>query len=379
MPVKLYSGLPGAGKTAQVVAEICRRVQEEPDRPVYAMGINGLAGGLAELLTQEQVENWWTVLPPGSVIVLDEAQEDHLMPLDHGKPKDWVKRIRKVRHAGMDFILTCQHPADLSASVRRLVDQHVHTVRKFNTGVTIRYTWPRCINDPEEERQQKKAIVSPGVLPKEIFALYKSAMAHNMKRRIPRKFYIMIAFFLLAIGAAVGLPFALNHMRNQTVTVATGSGGAASSPGPRLNSPSAERADLRTSNYVQWQTPRLPGVPWSAPMYDNLSVRSEPAVYCIAVDDGRCFCRTEQGTKYDTPAATCRAIAGGGIYNPFKAPIADQPAATAGQLAQTAQPAHAGQPSPPVTAGYPIGGSSLPVSSVIPQVYTPPEQTAPNT
>src|ERR1700735_4149615 len=99
MPVKLFTGLPGAGKTACLVAEIIHLRETQPDRPIYARGINGLAPGLAEQLSDELLHKWWE-LPPGSIICIDECQEPGLMPQDKGQPSAWVQRITKVRHEG---------------------------------------------------------------------------------------------------------------------------------------------------------------------------------------------------------------------------------------------------------------------------------------
>jgi hypothetical protein len=38
---------------------------------------------------------------------------------------------------------------------------------------------------------------------------------------------------------------------------------------------------------------------------------------CIAVEDGRCDCMSEQGTKLEVKAAMCRLIVKNGLYNPF--------------------------------------------------------------
>jgi len=45
-------------------------------------------------------------------------------------------------------------------------------------------------------------------------------------------------------------------------------------------------------------------------------------VYCIAVEDGRTFCRTEQGTAYKVDPKQARIIAAEGVYNPFLSPDA---------------------------------------------------------
>ena len=48
MPVKLFTGLPGAGKTACLVAELLALHEREPERPLFYYGINGLAEGVAQ-------------------------------------------------------------------------------------------------------------------------------------------------------------------------------------------------------------------------------------------------------------------------------------------------------------------------------------------
>lgn len=316
MPVKLFSGLPGAGKTAQMVAEIVRYQEKEPDRPRFYMGIRGLLPSLATELTMQQLERWWEVLPPESVIFIDESQEDHLMPLDRGQPKEWVKRIRKVRHEGMDFVLTVQHPCDLSPTVRRLVDVHVHTVRKFNTKVVMKYTWGRCIEKPEGERVQKAGIEEVGTLPAEIFQLYDSAISHNMKAKIPRKVYYFGAMVVLAIAAVVAVPVMVKRAQGHNVKMISGEGPASSSstsaPGRQ-----PDKEGLRERDFAKWMKPRIDGLPWSAPMFDQLQVKAQPRLFCVAVEDGRCSCMTEQGTRYAVPLDRCRSMVADGVYNPF--------------------------------------------------------------
>jgi hypothetical protein len=325
--VKLFTGLPGAGKTAQLVAEIVRLAKDEPHRPIYALGINGLKDGLAIPLTMEQLHRWWEELPRGSIIAIDECQEEHLMPKDNGRPAEWVQRIAKVRHFGMTFLLTTQHPANMSAFVRRLVDQHVHTVCKFGTKVISRYTWGRCMDEPEKRRAQKEAIEDIGTLPAEVFNLYTSSQLHTRKARIPRKVYYFVALVVAAVAAVVSVPFLVR--RAQQHNVESISGQAAPASGSTAPTPASARRDdgdpdqrLRRENFVEWMRPRVDGLPWSAPMFDHLEVRAQPRLFCMAVDDGRCICHTEQGTRYAVEANRCRQIVADGLYNPFADAIA---------------------------------------------------------
>ena len=372
MPVTLFSGLPGAGKTAQLVAELVRLRDAEPGRPLFAMGINGLKEGIASELTMDQLHAWWE-LPPGSIIAIDECQEDHLMPKDRGTPSQWVQRITKVRHHGMDFLLTTQHPGNMSAYVRRLVDKHVHTVRKFGTSVVSRYTWGRCMDDPEKRAAQKSAVEDFGTLPKEVFELYKSSSLHTMKPRIPRKVYTFIALVVIGIGAAVAVPVLIKRAQQHNTELIQGDTPAVSSGAPGSRSTGNEGdadARLRREDFAKWMQPRVPGLPWSAPMFDRLEVKAQPKLYCIAVEDGRCSCMTEQGTHYAVPVDRCRAIVADGLYNPFDAGIAD----AAGRRKeeprtdQRASPAPAGVPIAPGDA-TPSRHERATASAYVPPTY----------
>lgn len=319
MFVKLFTGLPGAGKTAQLVAELVRLSKEEPHRPRFYMGINGLTPDLAGELTQEQLARWWEELPPGSIIAIDECQEEHLMPKDRGNPAAWVQRIAKVRHYGMTFLLTTQHPANMSAFVRRLVDQHVHTVCKFGTSIVSRYTWGRCMDEPEKGSAQKSAIEDIGTLPKEVFDLYKSSQLHTRKRRIPRKVYMFAALVLLGAGAAVAVPVLVTRAQhhNEQMIAGEAPGSASSAGAPASGARVLDKDGLRQRDFAKWMEPRVAGLPWSAPMFDELQVRAQPRLFCVAVEDGRCTCMTEQGTRYEVPLDRCRAMVANGVYNPF--------------------------------------------------------------
>ena len=307
-----------------MVAEIVKLREKEPDRPIFQVGINGLIDGLAEPLSREQLHQWWD-LPTGSIIMIDEAQESHLMPKDNGNVPEWIRRMSKVRHVGMDFYLTSQRPAFISSYVRGLVDRHVHFIRKFNTGICQRFTWGSCSENPRSRAEQKIAVEDVIALPRQVFALYKSANAHNMKRKLPRKLFVLGAMALVAVAAIVAVPYRLKALRASQLHAVDGdtSASASSSTAPlarKSEDPSAVDDSLRRTDYAKWQRPRVAGIPWTAPMFDNLAVTAQPRLACMALEDGTCKCVTEQGTDFDVPVAMCRQIALHGLYNPFAAP-----------------------------------------------------------
>lgn len=373
MFVKLFTGLPGAGKTAQLVAAMVKMQRDEPGRPLFAMGINGLAEGIATPLTMDMLHSWWE-LPSGSILCIDECQESHLMPLDGGRVPEWVQRIAKVRHHGMTFMLTTQHPKNMSAYVRRLVDQHVHTVNKFGTSVIARYTWGRCMDEPEKGSVQKAAVEDIGTLPKEVFELYKSSSLHTRKRRIPRKVYMFVALALTAVAAIVAAPILIKraHDRSQlAVTQGVAEDGHSS---PKVNDhqdvASADES-LRSTDYPKWLRPRVDGQPWTAPAFDHLQVRAEPRIYCVANEDGGCHCRTEQGTRYAVAVDMCRTmVREGGVYNPFQ-----EPEDMAREERKQRPEARSGLPPTPAAEGQTDRVTGAWNRMVGTAVYTPPEQT----
>jgi hypothetical protein len=96
---------------------------------------------------------------------------------------------------------------------------------------------------------------------------------------------------------------------------------AASGPSSKADPSSKDEASiLRQKDFNKWMKPRVDGLPWSAPMFDKLEVQAQPRLYCVADENGGCLCETEQGTRYDEPVKTCRAIVANGVYNPFIPP-----------------------------------------------------------
>jgi hypothetical protein len=375
MPVTLFTGLPGAGKTATLVKTIVELRAKEPGRPIFQLGINGLKDELAIPLTEEQLHKWWE-LPPGSIICIDECQEDgsnpdqpdSLMPKDRGAPAAWVQRITKVRHHGMDFLLTTQNPSNMSAYVRRLVDRHVHSVVRAK-GIRQTYEWQRCIDDPDNRREKKNAQMSFASVPKEVFDLYKSSQLHTMKVRTPRKFYYMLALLLVAIGLAIAIPYRLHKATHEVGKMAP-SAGAMSEAGAEA---------MRQHDYAKWAQPRVAGIPWTAPAFDGLKVAAHPRMFCIAVDDGRCSCLTEQGTKLDTPVKVCRGVAAAGIYDPFLEPPDDGHQSRTGderpQRREAALPPAAKGAAPVVGAAGPVMSGDDGGSRATARAYVPPQMT----
>jgi hypothetical protein len=150
-----------------------------------------------------------------------------------------------------------------------------------------------------------------------VFDLYKSANAHTMKARVPMKAWLLPVLLLLAVGAVVALPLILYRIKRHA-TAAT-----AAVPASALKHQALVDAGLRQSDYAKWLSPRIPGLPWTAPAFDQLQVEAQPRIFCMAVADGKgtCGCISEQGTRIRVPPAVCRSIAADGVYDPFQKPV----------------------------------------------------------
>ncbi|PAM45963.1 zonular occludens toxin, partial [Acinetobacter baumannii] len=100
-----------------------------------------------------------------------------------------------------------------------------------------------------------------------------------------------------------------------------GSGAAAGAAAPRVYE--------TTAQYATAHNPRIGTMPWTAPIYDQRAITTDPQVFCISSMEGldgrgqrteaSCSCMTEQGTRYELSQPECRTLARNGpVYNPYK-------------------------------------------------------------
>ena len=377
MPIEFRSGLPGSSKTLGAVDHLMELRKTSPERPVYVLGINELREGLAHDLTPEQLEQWQE-LPPNSIILVDECQR-YMPARRSGDPPRWIKDLSTHRHLGLDFILISQHPALIDNYVRRLIDRHIHHVRKFGTHWCDRWEWPELQSEPTSS-SAKKAAHSKKVwkFSKTAMAAYKSAEVHTVQRRLPPIMYIAGVCMLLI---PLLFWFSWHHMHSlgKAPTVASVAEDQGKVQGGM--SGGSSKAPESSADWIKERIPRVAGIPWSAPLYDKQSVASVPDLYCAAIteDDGsqRCTCLTEQGTHADVPGAVCFKVAQDGIYNPYRKPLSD----TAVPLASVSNSTPPTSQTSPVSNAYPaagapvvssVGGSDGQPSSGIHASYAPP-------
>lgn len=352
MPIEVFTGIPGAGKTLRMLEEVEQKGRTE-SRQVYYNGIKDLAiDGWIEF---EDAQEWYK-LPKGSIIVIDEAQRVFRPSHFAKEVPPYLSELETHRHNGFDIFMTTQRIMLLHTNLRGLIGRHVHVNRRFGTHRATLLEFPRAVEQPQAK--QDDAIRHEWKYPQNVFKWYKSAEVHTIKRRIPAKLYILLALPLL-IGGLVWFGYSRQKAR-MTEPVPVSASGL-----PLKVAPTAGNGGnkvLTTGEWLDARKPRLADVESSAPMFDDLTkpVHIPQPSSCIA-SKKRCSCFTDQATPYPIGETMCREIVAKGFFNFF----ADEP----GRSGKTAQPLAA---SPGLPATVPPTYAPAPLAVNVPRSDEPP-------
>jgi len=315
MPIGLTTGVPGAGKSLYTVSEVLPGYLKQTidgDKPRRLM-----IGGIPELLlahepitvpsvdpetyrdpwadhvrepgdpaldVERRGDNWWLWCEPGDVIVIDECQR-LFRPMAAGrKLPQYIARLERHRHYGVDLELITQHPQLLHVNVRNLVGQHRHVRRLFGRGAAIVYEWDHCTS-PD---RVKNAVKKPWFHNKKAFGLYKSAELHT-KHRHPLGFVMWALFALIpATGYAVWSAFDANAAQREAAASlgASSASHKSATPGPRVASSAL-------------------AAPVEAPEPERRAPQLDVAGgYCAGE---RCVCWARSGFRHSLGSAACKA------------------------------------------------------------------------
>jgi len=314
--ITLFTGMPGAGKTAALVDLLSGLVGE---RPLFVDGLNGLT--LPH--TVIDANNWHTELPEGAILVIDEVQRMWRPRGAGSKVPESVQALEVHRHRGIDIFMTTQSPKLLDSNVRGLIGRHVH-IR--DTGITGRYwyEWPEC-----NDSMQWKTCVNKKryKLPKKAFELYKSSSLHTTPiRGIPRALYVgiasLLALFVLGFMAYKVVTRSetpkVPAIEKQATSMQTASASGSSLPASVENrGPIDDRVDF---------IPRVSGRPESAPAYDHLrKINSMPVVTAGWCQGETCRCFTDQGSDA-LSGSDCREFVERRRFDYYRLPRAIEPA-----------------------------------------------------
>lgn len=349
MPIDIYTGQPGNGKTALMMERLIKEV-EKKERPIYAAGIEGLKPGIAELLDDPSKwnakdQNGDYFVPDGSLIFVDEAWKwfGHMLESSSVKAPPHVLGLAEHRHRGIDFVWTTQSPAQLYPFARTLIADHYHVVRRFGTQFIDVYHWGELVEDVKSSAKRSLAQKTTRRLPKAIFNMYQSATLHTIKRRIPWRVYLLP---LAILGAILAAFVAYTKLRPDRVAHMSAGVAGAAKDAPATSAGIAARGVGQVDHptreaYIAAQVPRLSSQPWSSELFDGRAVASDPQLFCMMSDSGMdargvkiaasCHCITEQATLYAVRADECRQLARNGpAYNPYRSPVRQEALSVSG-------------------------------------------------
>jgi zona occludens toxin len=314
--LNLHTGLPGASKTLYTLSYV-KAMAEKDNRPVFYAGIKDLMLPWTEIDALK-----WFECPPGAIIVIDECQT-YFRPRSFGSNvPDYVAKLETHRHAGHDLFLITQHPMLVDPSIRRLAGRHIHIVRKWGFAASTLHEWGSVRENCDKPAGRTDSIKHHWKFDKAAYSYYKSAEVHTVKRNLPFRL-VMLFVILPALIAFLAWRFYSSVKARTTeasAPVTQTSGGKVSGSAGRGG---GERrvldpvADAR--EYAYMNTPRITGLTYTAPKYDEVvrPVTAPVPVACVS-STRRCSCYSQQGTVLDVTEAFCRETIQRGYFVDFE-------------------------------------------------------------
>jgi len=304
--ITLTTGTPGAGKSLYTIDLINKKAVAEK-REVYYFGIKDLMLPWFEMEDPKK----WDELPIGAIIVIDECQTVFRPRANGAMVPAYIAAMETHRHKGYDIFLITQHPALLDQNIKRLVGQHIHVVRKFGLQATTVHEWGST--HEITQRNLLAAVRRQYRFTKEVYGYYKSAELHTHKAKIPKRVWFLLSVPLL-IGVLIYFAMgAVNNLRKpqEATPVAKTETGAKVADGNRASGP------VTVAAYIAEQQPRIAGMPWTAPLYDDLTRAVDvptPMACMVNHDTDTCRCIDQQGNRMVTTEAFCRQFVQHGMF-----------------------------------------------------------------
>ena len=317
----LITGQPGNGKSLYTIAFVEAKRQAE-SRPVFYYGIPELA--LPWTMLDDPAK--WHECPEKSIIVIDEVQKVMPPRPSSSKPPQHVAELETHRHKGFDLFFMTQDPSLVDNHLKKLAGEHIHLIRQWGRQKADLYKMQK-VQDPTNANL-KRALHSTFPYPKKVFDWYKSADAHTHKKSIPFKYYMLYALPVVALAAACFGGWKLWRISHpdQVKPAASAVAGAPGAMSGVAGAPSAvggqaqRAAPMTAAEYVASYTPRVPGLQYTAPAYDELTKPSRVPVpaACVQIRGG-CECWTQQGTRLETTPQICDQVVKRGFFEAFEA------------------------------------------------------------
>lgn len=347
----LRTGLQGNGKTLNTIKEVDQKAHQE-GRKVYYCNVTGFNPGhpaiKAEWIPFDTPEKWFE-LPPNAIIVIDEAQTWFRVRPQGSKVPDYATRLEIMRKDGHELHCITQSPKLIDSHMRDLCNCHIHYSRGNGGPIIKRWVFQK----PELAVSSSKMEFENGessriTIDKSYFGCYESVKEgteHHFKFRPPKAMVVLIACGV-ALALGVGKIYWSRYAQHDKPSDEVVQEGSAK---PVASAPSRASAELHVSKeqYISDRIPRIPDVPSSAPIYDELTRPvAYPKPFCVSSRDdyfiqknakrmviGRiegklygCRCNSQQGSRLDISFEACMAYVEQGVFDPA---VPDRGTATA--------------------------------------------------
>lgn len=310
--IYLTTGGNGSGKTLFTLADV-RKQQLEENRPVYYHGFE----------PKQPIKDFgwlpfdpekWQDLPDGSICIFDECQNEFPAKIQGALP-DYINAIAQFRRKrGFDFWMITPHPSMINVNVRKLISApswHREMKRNFGGDMVSELKWATVNLNCEKPGSSATGQAKMRPYPKEVYDWYQSAVLHTGKKKIPKQVYVLGVLVLV-----IPLLFWYGFKRVTTSGAELQKLAPPPSAGSQPTGPVS--AEMTPAQYVESFTPRIEGLPHTAPRYDKVTEPTTAPVpaACVAMGN-RCKCYTQQGTILPTPADICAQIVAGGFFMDF--------------------------------------------------------------
>lgn len=314
----LVTGKPGASKTSHILA-ILMKIK---DRPIYFRGIKLSDDGRAKLgwheLDDKQAESWPDHVPDAAIVIIDEAQQIFPVRPSSRPVPPGLTALETHRHRGLDIWFISQDPMLLDSHARKICNEHLHFSRPFGAPFVIQYHSGSGFVNPANKGELSTCIQTKKALPREVWALYKSAEIHTHKFRPPKVLFLLI---LLPILAAILIAYAWSSFTAKGESDSEQHVDSApvglQSMIPRMSS----GGDVDSRKNMTWDqllTPEIETLPWTAPIYREkaMEVQSVPRLAACMQIKKSCKCFTQKGTLLPKiPYAVCNSFVKNGHFD----------------------------------------------------------------
>lgn len=333
--IEVITGLPGNAKTLHALGLVIRRAKAE-NRPVYYANLKEFKNDDPRLQGTTWIEfdpaKWHEEVPSGSIILIDEAQKIFRNRSLGTVPGKHVTELEEHRHKGLDFYMITQHPSLIDPAIRKLTQSHRHMVRIWGMEASTVHKWSGIKENCDKPGGRADSEKSKWVFEKNLYGLYHSADQHTMKKSVPTRVWLLLGLIvaLLAVGYYITTYFKKQTTVQSTPATSSGTVGQSGQAGAAAGQPGGAvlvdpMADLQ--QYVFKETPRVSGLPHTAPKYDQITepVRAPVPSMCVQVGnpaqrrDVQCKCYTQQGTPMAVEFNMCIEFARNGYFQDFDA------------------------------------------------------------